>query len=293
MPKITPFLWFDEQAEEAVQFYTSIFANGKIGSISRYGDDVPGPKGKVMTVNFQLAGQDFNALNGGPVYKFTPAVSFFVYCQTQKEIDDLWRNLSDGGKELMELTAYPFAERFGWVEDRYGLSWQLSLAHIPQKISPFLMFVGDQYGKAEEALRLYTSLFKNSSVNHIERYGSAQDDRKGAVMHASFQLEGQEFMASDSGFDHAFTFTPAISFVVDCRDQAEVNYFWEKLTEGGAESQCGWLEDRFGVSWQIVPAILIELMSDPDPVKAGRVTQAMLKMSKIEIDALKLAYAQN
>jgi predicted 3-demethylubiquinone-9 3-methyltransferase (glyoxalase superfamily) len=115
MQKITPFLWFDGQAEEAARFYTSIFKKSKIGKISRYGDVGPGPKGSVMTVEFKLEGQDFIALNGGPTYRFTPAISLFVDCKTQKEVDELWRKLSAGGKEV----------QCGWLEDKYGLSWQI------------------------------------------------------------------------------------------------------------------------------------------------------------------------
>ena len=292
MQNIIPFLWFDDQAEEAVRFYTSIFKNSKIESISAMSEEVPGPKGKVLMLTFQLAGDEFMALNGGPVFTFTPAISFFVTCQTHQEIDELWKKLSVGGKVLMELNKYPFSDAFGWVEDKYKVSWQLNLAGLPQKISPFLMFVGEQAGKTEEAVHFYTSLFKNSSIARIERYGAGEGGLEGTVKHASFSLNGQGFMAMDGGLQHDFTFTPAISFYVNCQNQAEVDYFWEKLTEGGEESQCGWLKDRYGVSWQIVPTILSELMSDPDPEKASRVTQAMLKMSKLDIEKLKEAYRQ-
>ncbi len=154
MQKITPFLWFDHQAEEAASFYTSLFNNSKILNVSRYGEGGPGAPGSVMTVTFQLAGQEFTALNGGPVFKFTDAISFFVHCETQEEID----------------------------------------------------------------------------------------------------------------------------------------FLWEKLTEGGEEEQCGWVKDKYGVTWQIVPNVLIELLGDKDPEKANRVTQAMLKMVKLDIAELKRAY---
>jgi predicted 3-demethylubiquinone-9 3-methyltransferase (glyoxalase superfamily) len=292
MQKITPFLWFDVQAEEAAEFYTSIFTNARMGRITRFGDYVPGPKGKALTLTFQLAGQEFNALNGGPEFQFTPAVSFFVFCQTREEIDDLWAKLATGGSVLMDLDQYPFSERFGWVADQFGISWQLSLVNTPQKITPYFLFVGAQYGKAEEAARFYTSLFKNSSISQIERRGPGQGETEGTVLHARFILAGQEFMAMDSGFEHGFTFTPAISFFVNCENQEEVDYFWENLSEGGEKGQCGWLTDKFGVSWQVVPTILGELMNDPDTERAGRVTQAMLKMTKLDIGQLKQAYEQ-
>jgi predicted 3-demethylubiquinone-9 3-methyltransferase (glyoxalase superfamily) len=292
MQKITPFLWFNDQAEEAVNFYTSIFKNSKLGTITRFGEDVPGPKGKVMTITFQLAGGEFMALNGGPEFNFTPAISFFVLCETPEEIDALWEKLSAGGKILMELDKYPFSEKFGWVQDKFGVSWQLNLANLKQKIAPFLMFVGEQHGKAQEAINFYTSLFENSNIIMVAPYGAGQDEPEGTISHAMFSLNGQEFMAMDSRREHAFTFTPAISFFVNCETQEEVDEFWEKLSAGGEKGQCGWLEDKYGVSWQIVPTILGKLLNDPDAEKARRVTQAMLQMQKIDIEGLRQAYEQ-
>jgi predicted 3-demethylubiquinone-9 3-methyltransferase (glyoxalase superfamily) len=292
MQKITPFLWFDNQAEEAMNFYTSTFINSKIGQISRYSEAGPGPEGSVLTASFELEGLQFTALNGGPAFNFTPAISFFVNCEAESEIDRVWDRLSQGGKVLMPLQQYPFSEKFGWLEDKYGLSWQLNLGSRAQKIIPFLMFVGEQHGKAEEAMNLYISLFEDSGIENILHYGPGQEEQEGTVMHAVFRLAGQEFMAMDSRQEHQFTFTEATSFYVDCKSQEEVDFFWEKLGEGGDENaqQCGWLKDRYGVSWQIVPSVLIELMNDPDPAKARRVTEAMLQMKKIEIPLLERAY---
>ena len=290
MQKIIPFLWFDDQAEEAIHFYTSLFKNSRIGSIRRYGEGGPGPAGKVMTAEFQLNGQEFMALNGGPAFTFTPAVSFFVICETPEEVDGLWRELSQGGKVLMELDKYPFSEKFGWVQDKFGVSWQLNLAGLPQRITPFLLFVGAQNGKAEEAIRFYTSVFANSAIDHIQPYGPGMGEPEGAVVNALFFLGGQDFMAMDSSLEHAFTFTPAISFFVSCQTQDEVDHFWEQLSAGGVKDQCGWLKDKYGVSWQIIPTVLGELLGDPDPVKAGRVMQAMLQMGKIDIAGLQQAY---
>ncbi|CAD6872291.1 VOC family protein [Methylomonas fluvii] len=155
------------------------------------------------------------------------------------------------------------------------------------KITPFLWF-DDQ---AEQAMNFYLSIFKDSKVLSINRYGDAGPGPKGGVMTASFELNGQVFTALNGG--PVYKLSPAISFVVHCETQAEVDHYWEKLSAGGKPNQCAWLDDKFGVTWQIVPNILIELLSDPDPVKAGRVMQAMLKMTKIDIDTLKLAYAQS
>jgi predicted 3-demethylubiquinone-9 3-methyltransferase (glyoxalase superfamily) len=233
MQKIVPFLWFNDQAEQAVDFYTSIFKDSKVINVSRYGEAGPGPKGKVMVETFQLAGQEFTALNGGPEYNFTPAISFFVLCETPSEIDALWEKLSEGGSVLMELDKYPFSEKFGWVADQYGVSWQLSLAGTRQSIDPFLMFVGEQHGKAQEAIKFYTSLFKEANIIRLVPHGPGGEEPEGSVMHAIFSLEGQDFMAMDSSLEHKFTFTEAISFYVNCEGQEEVDYFWEKLSEGG------------------------------------------------------------
>ena len=155
-----------------------------------------------------------------------------------------------------------------------------------QKITPFLWFDG----KAEEAMNFYTSIFKNSKVGRIRRYGEGGPGPKGTVMSAEFQLDGQEFIALNGG-PH-FTFTPAISFFVNCRTQEEVDELWEKLSAGGGKSQCGWLQDKYGLSWQIIPSALDEMLSDPDPEKSKRVMQAMLQMTKIDIKGLKQAYEQ-
>jgi predicted 3-demethylubiquinone-9 3-methyltransferase (glyoxalase superfamily) len=155
-----------------------------------------------------------------------------------------------------------------------------------QRITPFLWF-DDQ---AEEAVELYTSVFRNSRVGTVTRYGKAGPGPEGSVMTVSFELEGLQFTALNGGPE--FKFNEAISFVVDCRSQEEVDELWEKLSDGGEEGPCGWLKDRFGVSWQIVPTILPELLNDPDPEKAQRVTEAMLQMKKIDIGTLKQAYEQ-
>jgi predicted 3-demethylubiquinone-9 3-methyltransferase (glyoxalase superfamily) len=294
MQKITPFLWFDHQAEQAMNFYTSVFKNARVGQIMRYGEAGPGPAGSVLTASFELDGLQITALNGGPHFNFTPAISFFVNCQTEAELDRLWESLSAGGSTLMPLQQYPFSRKFGWLADQYGVSWQLTLGGREQKINPFLLFVGEQHGKVEEAMHFYTSLFEDSGIIDLVRFGPDQGEPEGSVMQGVFRLAGQEFRAMESSLEHAFTFNEAVSFQVDCRSQEEVDFFWQKLGEGGDPDaqQCGWLKDRYGVSWQIVPYRLIELMSDPDPEKARRVTEAMLQMKKIEIPSLEQAYRE-
>jgi predicted 3-demethylubiquinone-9 3-methyltransferase (glyoxalase superfamily) len=170
-----------------------------------------------------------------------------------------------------------------------GISGQLFKSPVAkdddmQKISPFLWFDN----QAEEAMHFYVSIFKQSKVGHIVRYGDAGPGPNGSVMTASFELDGQQFTALNGG--PRFKFTEAISFVVDCQDQAEVDDLWDRLSEGGEKGPCGWLKDKFGLSWQIVPSVLIELISDPDRQKSRRVMEAMLQMSKIDVAKLQAAH---
>jgi predicted 3-demethylubiquinone-9 3-methyltransferase (glyoxalase superfamily) len=303
MQKINSFLWFENQAEEAANFYVSVFTHAfgsesgekssKIVSTTQYGEAGPGTKGSFMIINFKLQGQDFIALNGGPVKEifFTPSISFYVPCKTQKEVDILWKNFSPGGKVLMKLDKYPFSEKYGWIQDRFGISWQLNLTGDSTSINPLLMFTRDLNGQAETAINFYTLLFNDSKINRIFPYPAGEKNI--GIMHASFNLNGQEFMAMDGGKDHDFSFTPAISFVINCESQQEVDEYWEKLSSGGEKGQCGWLKDKFGVSWQVVPTVLGKLMSDPDPNKSKSVMQVMLKMTKLEIDQLEQAYKKS
>ena len=297
--KITPFLWFDRQAEEAAKFYTSVFKNSRVVNITRYGEAGAKASGRtegtVMTIEFEIEKQKFVALNGGPLFKFTPAVSFLVACNTKEEVDAIWEKLSEGGTALMELGEYPFSEKYGWTQDKYGLSWQVMFMgdrKTKQKITPTLMFVGEQCGKAEAAINFYTSVFNNAEIGNILRYGKGEEpDKEGTIRHAAFTLETQEFAAMDSARKHNFTFNEAISFMVECKTQEEMDYYWEKLiADGGQEGVCGWLKDKFGVSWQVTPTGLNEMLRDHDKEKVERVTNAFLKMKKFDIRELKKAY---
>src|SRR5688572_10181143 len=261
MKNVSSHLWFDSQAEDAARCYTALFNNSAIGAITRYskaGFEIHRqPEGKVMTVDFELAGHSFIGLNGGPRFTFTPAISFLVACSAKEEVDALWAKLSEPGMVLMELDAYPFSERYGWTQDRFGLSWQVMFVgnrRVTQTITPMLMFVGTVCGKAEEAINLYTSTFHDARVADVVRHGKGEEpDREGTIKQAAFTLEGQRFLAMDSAHAHAFTFNEAISFLVRCETQAEIDHYWDTLSAGGdpKAQQCGWLKDRFGVSWQV------------------------------------------
>lgn len=276
--KIYPCLWFDGNGKEAADLYCSLFKDSKITT------DTP------MVVNFEMSGQKFMCLNGGPHFKINPSISIFVVCETEEETDRVWQKLNEGGKVLMPLDKYPWSEKYGWVEDRFGVNWQLAfgkLADVGQKFTPCLMFVKEQVGRAEEAINFYTSVFENSGITGIMKYSKEDEDIEGFVKHAQFNINGYVLMAMDSSADHKFEFNEGFSIVVECKDQQEIDYFWNKLTEGGAESQCGWLEDKFGVSWQIIPANLGALMSDPE--RGQRAMNALMKMKKLDIKTLENA----
>ena len=297
MQKITPFLWFDGKAEEAIKLYTSIFKNSKIVSISYWGDGSPFPKEQVMNATFELDGQEFYAFDAGPQFKFNPSISFFVVCETEHETDTVWQKLVEDGTVLMALDKYDWSAKYGWLQDRYGISWQISqgkISEVGQKFTPSLLFTGEQNGKAEAAINFYTSIFDNSSITGILKYTAGDNDAEGTVKHAQFSLNKQVFMVMDSSQPDTFKFNEAISLFVKCETQKEIDYFWDKLTAGGGqESMCGWLKDKFGLYWQIVPPVLVELLSDKDPAKAGRVMQAMMQMKKIIITDLQKAHKGN
>ena len=303
MQKITPHLWFDKEAKEAAEFYVSVFSakrgsdsSGKDSRVKNITTLHNTPSGTVDLVTIELSRQQFALISAGPLFKFNPSVSFLVACKTKDEVDALWEKLSEGGTALMELGKYPFSERYGWTQDRYGLSWQVMFMgdrEIKQKIIPTLMFVGDVCGKAEEAINSYVSVFHNAKVGEILRYSRGEEpDKEGTVKHAAFTLEGQQFAAMDSARGHKFTFNEAISFMVHCDTQQEIDYYWGKLSAIPAAEQCGWLKDKDGLSWQIVPTVMDEMLKDKDEKKVARVTEAFLKMKKFDIEALKRAYGR-
>lgn len=301
MQKISPHLWFDKEAQEAAELYVSLLPGSKLTNVTTLSGT---PSGDCDIVSFELAGLPFMAISAGPLFKFNPSVSFQLNCSTREEVDAIWERLSPGGKILVPLDSYPFSQRYGWLEDKYGLSWQIMYAGgspIRQKLTPVLMFVANVCGKAEEAINFYVSVFKNppdgakdgdTKADILARYGESDEpDKEGTVKYAQFSLLGQEFGAMDSAREHNFAFNEAISFMVPCDTQEEIDYFWGKLSAEPKAEQCGWLKDRYGLSWQITPAVMQELLSGSDKARIERVTQTFLKMKKFDIAALRRAAA--
>lgn len=299
MQKIIPHLWFDTQAKEAAHFYVSAFGgDSKVLSVNQLHNT---PSGSVDVVSFKLWGFEFASISAGPYFKFNPSISFILNFDPSKDknakknLDKVWAKLSEGGSPLMPLDKYPFSERYGWIKDKYGLTWQLILSNPDgkerPKIVPAFMFVGKNTGKAEEAIQFYLSVFKDSKMGELHRYppGMAPDTQS-TVMFADFKLSDGWFAAMDSGHQHDFFFNEAVSLMVRCWDQKELDYYWGKLSAVPESEQCGWLKDKFGVSWQITPVQMDEMLKTKDKNKLERVTQAFLKMKKFDIAALEKVF---
>ncbi|MDF3025980.1 MAG: hypothetical protein K0S23_287 [Fluviicola sp.] len=279
MKQITPCLWFDPEklgAKEAADLYCSVFENSKITAQSP------------IVTEIEVSGYRFVLLDGGPMYQPNSSISFFYICENEEELNRIWNAFREEGKILMPLDNYPWSEKYGWITDKFGVSWQLALGKISdtgQKITPCLTFTGKQYGRVDEAIAHYTSVFKQVSVDGILRYGANESpDKEGMVKHAQIAIDGQKMMLMESAAEHQFTFTEGVSFTIYCETQEEIDYYWSKLTESGAESMCGWLKDKFGVSWQIIPTMLGKIMSDP--AKAGKAAQAFMSMKKLNIEQI-------
>lgn len=292
MQKIITHLWFDKEAKEATAFYATLFPNSKVNNVTTITDT---PSGDCDIVSFTLAGQKFAAISAGPYFKFNPSISLFVVFDNEQDIETVWNKLIEGGKALMAYDTYPWAEKYGWLQDKYGLSWQLSLSehhNMEQKITPLLMFTKDKSGMAKEAIAAYTSIFPDSKTEMLVPYEQGEGDKEGFIKHARFTLCGQQFMAMDSSGPHDFIFNEAISFVVNCDTQEEIDSYSDKLSAVPEAEQCGWLKDKYGVSWQIVPSMMGEMMASGDKEKTARVTQAFLKMKRFDIAELKKAYGE-
>lgn len=285
-------MWYDKEAKEAAQFYISLFEKSNL--LNTHIIKNPPPYGEAEVVSFELAGQQFASISAGPYFTLNPSASLTVSCSTSEEVNGLWQALSEGGTELMALGEYPFSKRYAWVQDRYGLSWQLMLAEeegqLVQKITPNLMFSGESCGKAEEAIQYYTEVFKNSEIGFISKYAEGEAQSAMAkVNYSAFKLDGVALSAMDNGYDVDYTFNESFSLIVNCTDQMEIDYFWAKLSAVPEAENCGWCKDQFGVSWQILPSTWEEILFGGSDDQVQRVTEAFLKMKKFDLKALEKA----
>lgn len=300
MQKIIPHLWYDKEAKEAAEFYVKTFGeNSKITHVSTIHDT---PSGDCDIVSFDIWGFSFMSISAGPIFKINPSISFMVNFDPSKDknakekIDEIWAKLMDGGKALMPLDKYTFSERYGWVEDKYGVSWQLIFTDPAgeerPRIIPSLLFVTEGCDKAEEATNFYLSIFKDAKRGILARYPAGMEPNKeGAIMFTDFALEGQWFAAMDgSSAMHKFKFNEGVSLIVNCDTQEDIDYYWEKLSAVPEAEQCGWLKDKYGLSWQINPTVMNEMMSKGTSEQVDRVTKAFLQMKKFDIAKLQEAY---
>jgi predicted 3-demethylubiquinone-9 3-methyltransferase (glyoxalase superfamily) len=272
--QIIPCLWFDGHAKEAAEFYCSTIRNSFITA------ETP------LVVTFTLNGTKIMGLNGGPIFTMNPSISLAVTCDSEKEADRLWNILIEGGSAMIPIGEYPWSKRYGWLQDKFGLTWQISWYGDDRdtfRIVPAMLFTGDNFGRAAETIRHYSSVFDNSSTEMMVVYPEG-DPNAGKTMYSEFILNQSLFIAMDGPGEHNYTFNEGVSLVVECDTQEEIDFLWTKLTEDGEESMCGWLKDKFGVSWQIVPAVLAKIMSDP--VKALLAMRAFLEMKKLDISRI-------
>jgi len=269
-------LWFDGNAKEAFNYYQNIFKEVELISENPF------------AVVYNLYGRRFMHLNGGPGHPITPAISFYIMADSNEEAETIWNQLIIDGKILMPLNEYPWSKKYGWCADKFGVNWQIIVDYKSScKVMPSFMFCGDNAGKAEEAIAHYRSLFTNSSLVEMRKYEKGGFDTEGYIMYAQFELNTLPFGIMDSSAPHAFSITDAVSFTILVNTQEEIDYYWDYLTKEGVPGKCGWLQDKYGVHWQVVPSILGKYMTNP--VTAPKATYAFLQMTKFIIADLEKA----
>ncbi|EJN86237.1 VOC family protein [Actinomyces naeslundii] len=279
--RIIPAIWCNGTADEAARFYADVFREGSVV------EQAPGLAATVSIHGFRLS-----LINGGDQYAPNPSLSCILNFdpllfggedQARAYLDELYERLSGGGV-LMELGEYPFSPRYTWVRDRFGMTWQLMLTDPAGEPRPFIlpsfMFGGTNHANAEEATEAWIALFDDTRRGALRRYEEGGPMEAGTVMFTDFTLHGTWMAAMDSGTFHDFTFTPGVSMIVSCRDQEEIDRYWAGLSAVPEAERCGWCVDRWGVSWQVVPHNIAELMADV------AVREKILQMGKIDLTRL-------
>jgi predicted 3-demethylubiquinone-9 3-methyltransferase (glyoxalase superfamily) len=295
MQRITPNVWFNGTAAEATAFYASVLPGGRVTHTDYYPTEgLPDFQkhlaGKELVVEFEVAGYRFMGINAGPEFPVNPAISFMLNFDpsvddaARAHLDEIWTALAEGGRVLMPLDSYDFSPRYGWVQDRYGVTWQLMLTNPEGEPRPFvipcLTFGDVAQNRAGEAVAYYTSVFPGTRAGTLATYSEAVGTADaGSVMFADLEVLGQWFAFMDAASPQDFTFTPGVSLMVECADQAEIDRYWDALSAVPEAEQCGWCTDRFGVSWQIVPSGMSEYLGKPGAY------EKMLSMKKIDLAA--------
>lgn len=293
---LVPCIWLDDDAERAAELYTRTFPATRVVASSRYPESIDNPghkrRGSVLTVEMELAGLGMTLLNGGPQFKPDPSLSFFFFAKERAEVEAIFRTLLDGGAALMPLDKYPWSECYAWVQDRFGVSWQLMLAPEDAggvRVMPCLMFSGTQHGHAGDAIGHYVRALGGEMLL-VDRYTEADPGPVGTVKHGRFVVAGTKLAAMDAHLQNDVRFSEALSLQVMCDDQSDVDRVWAALTDGGREGPCGWLTDRFGFSWQVVPRSITSWMTSKDAAARDRAFQAMLPMMKLDVATLQRAF---
>lgn len=290
MPQIIPHLWFDHQVQEAVALYSAHLPHSKINFVTKLDGT---PSGDVAVLDFTLMQKPFQAINGGPYFTFNEAISLMVGLPTAEAVENLYKILSPGGQVLMPLQEYPFSERYAWFTDCYGLHWQLMVDTAQDErrhLRPVLLFGAHQCGLAEAAMNYYATVFPEAQKGAISYYAPGEAQSPSAkINYAELRIGDFDLVLMDHGYGGANSFNEAISFIVLCKNQAEIDAYWDQLSHDPNAEQCGWLKDRFGVSWQIVPENMQFYMQGPKEAVA-RVTEAFLGMKKFDLRALEAAY---
>jgi len=284
MPTLHPHLWFSNQATAAAKCYVDLFPNSSLGQDQDFSDT---PSGDVVVLSPTIMGLPMQFLQADNTFVLNPSASFMVNCHTKEEFHRYWDELVKDGSIMMEAGEYSWSPLYGWLEDRFGVSWQIMLdTESESSLTPSLLFTGDATGKAKQALDLYTSVIPNSSLGALSFY---PDDVE-KLQYGEATIAGMRLNVMDSNNEHEFVFNEAFSLVLSVDTQEEIDHFWEVLGENGEYQECGWLKDQFGVSWQVVPKLLEELVTKGTPEQAHAVTQAFLKMKKFDIAGLEAAY---
>ncbi|TCI21329.1 VOC family protein [Exiguobacterium sp. SL-9] len=289
---IIPCIWFEGDVEAIAEWYASTFPDSFVDYTTKLADT---PSGETTVVTVSLSGQFFQLLGAGQLKERNPSISYMITFPTSEEVETLWNKLVDGADVLMPLDTYDFSERYGWLTDKHGVSWQImhSGGMDIQTVTPCFLFVGDVFGRAEAAMNDWISIFPDSYVleDHMIRYEAADGpELEGKLNYARFVLSGREFVTMDSAENHQFAFNEMQSLIAFCESQDEIDEYWAKLSAVPEAEQCGWLQDRYGVSWQIVPWEMEEMLTTGTKEQLARVTEAFLPMKKIDIAALRNVY---
>lgn len=297
MLPIKPHIWFDQdKAREAAEFYVTLMPDSALNYVNHF----PMPGGECEIVEFTFAGQPFLGISAGDGLKISPSISFMINFDPSRDpdatgrIDEVWSKLSENGKIMMPLDRYPFSERYGWVSDKYGISWQLILTNPAGEerpvIVPSLMYTGQVAGKANEAIDFYCSMFKDGKRGiTAPRPEDMDPDKAGTLMFADFYIDQTWLAAMDSAHPHGFSFNDAVSLLIPCETQEEIDYYWSALSVDGEPGQCGWLKDKYGVSWQVASTVMLETLKNGSSEQIARITQTFMTMKKVDVAALQRA----